>query len=389
MTHWLASWATTCIFLIILLTDTDEVTFKDLVHGNGKDKKGYEKIRFCEAQARRDGLRYFWVDTCCIDKSNNNELSTAINSMFRWYQNATRCYVYLSDVEEDGQSGAGLSGEFTRGWTLQELLAPASVAFFTKEGRRLGDKSSLEKQIYEITGIAVAVLRGSALAQLDVEERFRWAETRQTTHEEDWAYCLLGIFGIFMPLIYGEGKAHAVRRLRKEIDDAVSRGDAIAAHTTTLPIRGQHKRSIWKDGFNHGFYLEKVPLVNRFVGRHEYIADMELCLLPNPKQPRRNVFIVCGLGGMGKTQLAVEFARRHQTTFSSIFFVDGSSRDALLQSFIRVFQRVAINDIGGAKWQSKTDNIENSTSDEITAKALEWFSLEGNDRWLLIYDNVD
>jgi hypothetical protein len=102
--------------------------------------------------------------------------------------------------------------------SLQELLSPESVEFFTKEGRRLGDKRSLEQQLHEITGIAVPALWGSALDQFDVDEWFKWVETRQTTHEEDWVYCLLGIFRIFMLLIYGEGKAHAVCRLRWEID---------------------------------------------------------------------------------------------------------------------------------------------------------------------------
>jgi len=172
------------------------VTFRNLVDGTGEDKTGYEKIRFCADQARRDGLGYFWVDTCCIDKSNNTELSRAINSMFRWYQNAARCYVYLSDISATGHENSQQSRLvwepafrahrwFTRGWTLQELLAPASVEFFTQDGRRLGDKISLEQQIHEITGITVPALRESDLSQFDVEERFKWAETRQTTHEED------------------------------------------------------------------------------------------------------------------------------------------------------------------------------------------------------------
>jgi len=79
-------------------SDTEEVTFKDLIDGTGKDKAGYNKLRFCAEQARRDDLQYFWVDTCCIDKLNNNELTKAINSMFRWYHESTRCYVYLSDI---------------------------------------------------------------------------------------------------------------------------------------------------------------------------------------------------------------------------------------------------------------------------------------------------
>jgi Heterokaryon incompatibility protein (HET) len=88
--------------------DTEEATFKDLVNGTGEDKAGYEKIRFCAEQARRDGLRYFWVDTCCIDKSNNNELFESINSMFRWYQNAVRCYVYLLDISAAAYGGSQL-----------------------------------------------------------------------------------------------------------------------------------------------------------------------------------------------------------------------------------------------------------------------------------------
>ena len=130
-------------------------------------------------------------------------------------------------------------------------------------------------------------------------------------------------------------------------------------------------------------------MINCFVGRHEYIAGMEAGLLPNLSESRRKIYVLSGLGGMGKTQLAVEFARRHQKSFSSIFFIDGSSRDALLQSFIRVFRRIAISDIDGAKSHSEMEAAVNSTSDGIAAKALEWFALEENDKWLPIYDNVD
>ena len=208
----------------------EEVTFEDLTNDTGKVKLGYEKIRFCGERARQDGLRYFWVDTCCINKANFTELSQAINSMFHWYQNATKCYVYLSDVSttrwkaSDQSSGFPwetafrVSRWFTRGWTLQELLAPGSVEFFSREGKWLGDKGILERQICEIMGIPDQALRGTPLFSFGVDERMSWAEHRQTTHKEDEAYSLLGIFDVHIPLIYGEGRHNALTRLREEID---------------------------------------------------------------------------------------------------------------------------------------------------------------------------
>lgn len=206
-----------------------EVTFADMTNGTGKDKFGYRKIQFCGEQAKQDDLQYFWIDTCCIDKSNHVELQEAINSMFRWYQNAVKCYVYLSDVstakpnayefsEFTWESSFLESRWFTRGWTLQELLAPHSVEFFSQEGSRLGDKKSLERQIHKITGIATLALRGTPLEEFGIEERLSWAKSRRTTRREDKAYSLLGIFGIYMPLIYGEGEDNAFRRLQEEVN---------------------------------------------------------------------------------------------------------------------------------------------------------------------------
>jgi hypothetical protein len=225
--------------------DTEEVTLEDLMNGTSRDKTGYDKIRFCGEQARRDDLQYFWVDTCCINRANNTELSEAINSMFRWYQNAAKCYVYLSDVpraafdanDELNQLPWELdfreSRWFTRGWTLQELLAPGSVEFFSRKGKRLGDKRTLERQIHEITGIALSALQGAPLSQFGVDERLAWAKNRQTTRKEDETYSLLGIFNVYMPLIYGEGRDNAFTRLRDEIDKS-SKG------TRTTPVNIQH-----------------------------------------------------------------------------------------------------------------------------------------------------
>jgi hypothetical protein len=209
--------------------DDQEVAYEDLSKGVGESKAGYHKIRFCGEQAARDGLQYFWVDTCCIDKTNAVELQRSINSMFRWYKNATKCYVYLSDVsipEDKVENNSNLNVEsalrvarwFTRGWTLQELLAPSSVEFFSADYRRLGDKSSLEPLIHEITGIPVEALRGYDLTKFSVDERVSWVVKRETKHEEDKAYSLFGFFGIFLPLIYGEGREHAFQRLREEVN---------------------------------------------------------------------------------------------------------------------------------------------------------------------------
>ncbi|GAB7354336.1 hypothetical protein MBLNU459_g4848t1 [Dothideomycetes sp. NU459] len=146
--------------------DEDEITYKDILKGRGKEKGGYRKIEFCLRQAASDGLEYLWVDTCCINKSSNTELQEAINSMFRWYQSASKCYVYLSDVSMDTPSPDVWKSAFrktrwaTRGWTVQELLAPPSVEFFSSGGQRLGDKTSLESLLQEMTGISISALRG-------------------------------------------------------------------------------------------------------------------------------------------------------------------------------------------------------------------------------------
>lgn len=214
----------------------EEVTFGDIEARNWKSKPASAKLDFCSEQIRRDGLEYFWVDTYCINRSTMDEVQSSINSMFQWYRNATRCYVYLSDVstnvnlpygdqtDTSWEAAFRNSKWFTRGWTLQELLAPASVQFFSREGLRLGDKLSLRGLIHDVTKIPISALQNPlSLNHFDVDERLRWAETRQTTRIEDWAYSLLGIFGVFMPLNYGEGKDNAVRRLRREIESTPKR----------------------------------------------------------------------------------------------------------------------------------------------------------------------
>jgi len=206
-------------------SDNQEVRFHDISDEIARTKNGYKKIDFCQKQANKDGLQYFWVDTCCINQDNEVELNRSINSMFRWYRDAKKCYVYLSDVSMKCNGNLSTWEEsflrsrwFTRGWTLQELIAPRIVEFFSSEGQFLGDKTSLEQRLYAITKIPVTALRGGALSEFSINERMSWSQNRKTKLAEDKAYCLLGIFDIHMPLIYGEGQEHACRRLRKELE---------------------------------------------------------------------------------------------------------------------------------------------------------------------------
>lgn len=210
--------------------NSDEVTWTEVETEEGQKKPGYQKIRFCAEQARKDGISHFWVDTCCINKDSQTELSEAITSMYRWYQEAVKCYVYLPDVSCRQQDAGGdsyavwwpqfqASKWFTRGWTLQELLAPKTVEFYSCERVFLGDKKTLARQIHQITGIPVDALHNLSLTQFSVSERMRWAAKRVTRKAEDRAYSLLGLFDVSIPVIYGEGEKKAFRRLQREMQE--------------------------------------------------------------------------------------------------------------------------------------------------------------------------
>jgi hypothetical protein len=198
-----------------------ELSFQDM-QSRCAHKKEYDKVKhFCETAAAH-GFGYVWMDTCCIDKSSSSELSEAINSMYRWYQEAEVCYVYLSDVPS-GTDSCGLDPKFagsrwfTRGWTLQELIAPSSVIFLGSDWEEIGTKGDLQEVISEITGIHANILLGDDdLESVSIAQRMSWASKRTTTRVEDLAYCLMGVFGVNMPMLYGEGQ-QAFIRLQEEI----------------------------------------------------------------------------------------------------------------------------------------------------------------------------
>ncbi|PSN66247.1 hypothetical protein BS50DRAFT_410470 [Corynespora cassiicola Philippines] len=185
---------------------------------------GWAKIIKSAKEAKGLGYNHIWIDTCCIDKTSSAELQESINSMYGYYQRAAVCLVYLNDIERDGSQD--LSDFFihayttcrwaTRGWTLQELIAPKAVRFYLKDWSYLGDKIDFLKELSSSSGIPVFILENGDLHEVSIAGRMAWARNRVTTRSEDLAYCLLGIFDIQMPLLYGEGDK-AFIRLQEEI----------------------------------------------------------------------------------------------------------------------------------------------------------------------------
>lgn len=193
--------------------ENEELSFGDVTPDN-QHLKGYQKVKtFCE-QARRNGFVYTWVDTCCIDKRSSAELGEAINSMYMWYEQAEICYAYLYDVE--GRDNIAQSSWFTRGWTLQELIAPTSLHFYNCAWSPMASKHDLSAELQEITGIPGKALQEFRHDDFCIAEKMAWAARRQTTRKEDSAYCLLGLFNVNMPMLYGEG-SKAFLRLQEEI----------------------------------------------------------------------------------------------------------------------------------------------------------------------------
>ncbi len=231
------------------------ISFQQIGSPEVKRKAGYQKIIQCCAKAKSDDLAYAWVDTCCIDKRSSAELSEAINSMYRWYAEAQLCYAFLSDVSTLGSNGDlsnmqiqpfprtvwgfPSSRWFTRGWCLQELIAPMHVVFFDKDWLEIGTKASLLDDLLEITGIPCrALMQPLSIWGNSVAERMSWASTRETSRVEDLAYSLLGIFGVNMPLLYGEGRK-AFQRLQMQI--LSDTGDHSIFAWTTPMAQNVHK----------------------------------------------------------------------------------------------------------------------------------------------------
>ncbi|KAI0206582.1 heterokaryon incompatibility protein-domain-containing protein [Astrocystis sublimbata] len=195
----------------------NEISYSDLL-SMGLDyqaKEGYEKFSGSCLMARELGFDLLWMDSCCINKTDHVELSEAINLMYRWYSKSTKCIAYLQDVTLPDQLKE--SEWFSRGWTLQELIAPKVVQFYGRNWISLGTKEALASHISSTTGIPVDVLRNKTNpTAYSVAQRMSWASKRTTTRLEDRAYSLLGLFDVNMPMIYGE-RDRAFLRLQELI----------------------------------------------------------------------------------------------------------------------------------------------------------------------------
>ena len=253
-----------------------EISFQDMKNPKKASKnKGFSKIRKSCEIAIRDGYQYVWVDTCCINKESSAELSEAINSMFQWYKSSAVCYAFLSDVlthksdntvEEEIKSSAW----FTRGWTLQELIAPPNVTFYNRRWEYLGTKETLCMLLSSRTGIDRAILSKEVpLFRRSIAQRMSWASKRTTTRVEDIAYCLLGIFDGAMPLLYGE-REQAFLRLQEEI--------LKKSHDHSLfawPIHRENQPGLLADSpaaFAECQYIVSTPSSNTLMVRRGYLG---------------------------------------------------------------------------------------------------------------------
>ncbi|KAF5347667.1 hypothetical protein D9758_014873 [Tetrapyrgos nigripes] len=209
----------------------DEVLFQDVMNDFRRDAKksrggpGWQKLEASRRFALDRGFEYIWNDTCCIDKESSAELTESLNSMFKYYEDSSLCVAFISDVSSSMAEETARKEEFkqsrwfSRGWTLQELIAPADIVFVDRSWVEIGLKSDpdMEDLIREATGISSEALENPFSPKISVAAKMSWAASRETTREEDMAYCLIGLFRVNMPPMYGEGSYNAFLRLQLEV----------------------------------------------------------------------------------------------------------------------------------------------------------------------------
>ncbi|KAH8784158.1 heterokaryon incompatibility protein-domain-containing protein [Hyaloscypha sp. PMI_1271] len=341
-----------------------------------RQRAAYTKIEGSCKTALKDGFEYVWVDTCCIDKTSSSELSEAINSMYQWYQQADVCYVYLWDIVDPGFNSETFlkSKWFTRGWTLQELIAPSNLIFFNQAWKDIGTKFSLHEYISQRTCIPSSLLLDLAISEsFSIAQRMSWASDRETKRVEDVAYCLMGIFDINMPMLYGEGD-RAFIRLQEEIirsspDQSIfawesgswedQRGGLLASSPAAFSKSGDIIRSdIQSDiGFSltsHGLSV-KVPMARASSGE---IIDPEIEVnytFTAVLNCQRSYGNSCVLGILlGKNPLSPHFFRLYNVSLEE---VEKSEVDSSQNNISNVYVRELWRPRGGPSYQNLQLNL--------------------------------
>lgn len=322
-----------------------EVSLQMLEDPKSKMLAGYTKIKRCCELALTEGWKYAWIDTCCIDKTSSADLSEAINAMYGWYEKAEVCYVYLADVSAtDFNDKFRISRWFFRSWTLQELLAPRTVVFYSRDWEELGTKWSLRDEISRATGITYHHMIDHK--RVNFATKMSWAALRETTRVEDTAYSLLGLFDINMPLLYGEG-SKAFMRLQHEILQTQELDESMFAWTDAKTYQcGLLARSPAAFALsgniisvkNANSQIKPLSVTKRLLTMDGLDSKPDYQLsdyLPDTKKASPYIVLNCIQRGIDDSFVGIELTKRSLDYFATPSLEALDQRDSLLDYFVR------------------------------------------------------
>lgn len=370
--------------------DNGEASLKDVRNGLDPSKRGHQKVLGFAEYIRKNlpSIEWLWMDTCCIDKESTMEKSTAINSLLRWYQNAEACFAYMADVgAADDLASFSASIWFRRGWTLQELLVPHLVVFLAKDWQVIGHKGgdgltksgeetdcgqSLTGRIAGFTQIPRSVLDDYAEShRFSANAKARWADGRETTIEEDEAYCLFGILDVAMPVIYGEGRDKAMRRLWRELGENPSQNQ----------IQIHPERQAPSD--NNPLISVPSTAVSNYIERSALSRDLEEKMDKlRSSHALKRVVTVSGLMGAGKTQLVLRYIESCHDKYDHVLWLDLNNEETTRESFRHCARAIphTFDSSGQATDRNGVPEVQHM---------LRWFQARRGDRpWLAVLDNV-
>ena len=409
-----------------------EVTFQDMQDlAVARQKPGFAKIEMtCRIARSANELKYAWIDTCCIDKTSSAELSEAINSMFAWYGDAEVCFVYFADLEpmptqvrseKDRLQSLAITLArckwFTRGWTLQELIAPRRIEFFDRTWSFIGAKEELHGILSDITGIDRSVMfNTSSLRHVPVARRMSWAAKRKTTRLEDEAYCLLGIFDINMPLLYGEGSKAFLRLQEAIVSDtndlslfAWRRGSGgsglqqysgIFAHSpadflnsSTMRRHGNqfhihHEFATTNNGLRIEANLQSLPKGHPYPGgiSSEYLLDLD-CVGESSEPDSQVGWLSIQLTKLGNTLIRVHPDKIFTTASQGRAQSEADKEPVYIRKTFEVEENIRMQSFQNTRIVVEFQDALTGDVDWVAAHPARSFSVTGQGSWLLTIDS--